>query len=89
MYTKHVTVLLFVLWYCHKRGREVRLEREKSESAVDGSSRIEELPDDPALPAPGTVATTRAVGEAGESSSTDAATSEPVPAEPEAATKSK
>lgn len=22
-------VLLFVLWYCHKRGREVRLERER------------------------------------------------------------
>jgi hypothetical protein len=44
--------LLFVLWYCHKRGREVRLEREKTEEAVDGSERIEELPDDPALPAP-------------------------------------
>ena len=23
------TVLLFVLWYCHKRGREVRLENER------------------------------------------------------------
>lgn len=42
-------VLLFVLWYCHKRGREVRLESERS---IDGSERIEELPDDPALPAP-------------------------------------
>ncbi|KAK0627239.1 hypothetical protein B0T14DRAFT_413562, partial [Immersiella caudata] len=50
-------LLLFVLWYCHKRGKEVRLEREKSELAasvgvVDGSNRIEELPDDPTLPAP-------------------------------------
>lgn len=45
-------MLLFVLWYCHKRGREERLEREKSESAIDGSDRIEELPDDPTLPAP-------------------------------------
>lgn len=45
-------MLLFVLWYCYKRGREERLLREKSESAVDGSDRIEELPDDPALPAP-------------------------------------
>jgi len=47
-------LLLFVLWYCHKRGREVRLEREKTELAgvVDGSDRIEELPDDPTLPAP-------------------------------------
>lgn len=25
-------VLLFVLWYCHKRGREVRLEKEKSKT---------------------------------------------------------
>lgn len=50
-------LLLFVLWYCHKRGREVRLEKEKSDaeaaaSVVDGSERIEELPDDPTLPAP-------------------------------------
>ena len=41
-------VLMTVLWYCHKRGREVRLEKEASE-AVEG--RVEELPDDPALPA--------------------------------------
>lgn len=45
-------LLLFVLWYCHKRGREVRLEKEDAANAVDGSDRIEELPDDPALPAP-------------------------------------
>lgn len=54
-------VLLSALWYCHKRGREVRLEREASEreaaaasAAVDeaaGGSRVEELPDDPQLPA--------------------------------------
>ena len=37
-----------VLWYCHKRGREVRLEKEASQR-VEG--RVEELPDDPALPA--------------------------------------
>ncbi|KAJ4322612.1 hypothetical protein N0V84_004750 [Fusarium piperis] len=49
-------LLMFVLWYCHKRGREVRLEREKSETEapIDGSGRIEELPDDPQLPAPET-----------------------------------
>ncbi|KAB5535323.1 hypothetical protein GE09DRAFT_1193204 [Coniochaeta sp. 2T2.1] len=47
-------LLLFVLWYCHKRGREVRLEKEDAANAVDGSDRIEELPDDPALPAPET-----------------------------------
>lgn len=47
-------VLMFVLWYCHKRGREVRLEKEKAdaETPIDGSDRIEELPDDPLLPAP-------------------------------------
>lgn len=38
-------MLLFVLWYCHKRGREVRLEKEKSASAVEAGSRIEELSD--------------------------------------------
>ncbi|PFH58061.1 hypothetical protein XA68_14214 [Ophiocordyceps unilateralis] len=47
-----LTLLLFVLWYCHKRGREERLERERSSQAVDGADRIEELADDPALPAP-------------------------------------
>ncbi|PHH70810.1 hypothetical protein CDD82_6909 [Ophiocordyceps australis] len=47
-----LSLLLFVLWYCHKRGREVRLEREGAQQVVDGSSRIEELPDDPALPPP-------------------------------------
>lgn len=47
---------MFVLWYCHKRGREVRLDREKSatENPIDGSDRVEELPDDPLLPAPET-----------------------------------
>lgn len=49
-------VLMFVLWYCHKRGREVRLEKEKvdAEGEVDGSSRVEELPDDPQLQGPET-----------------------------------
>ncbi|KAH7327996.1 hypothetical protein B0I35DRAFT_472754 [Stachybotrys elegans] len=47
-----LTLLMLMLWYCYKRGREVRLEREKTESAIDGSDRIEELPDDPLLPAP-------------------------------------
>jgi hypothetical protein len=47
-------VLLFVLWYCHKRGRETRLEKEKSEAGepVEAGDRVEELPDDPALPGP-------------------------------------
>ncbi|KPM42423.1 hypothetical protein AK830_g4138 [Neonectria ditissima] len=47
-------LLMFVLWYCHKRGREVRLEKAKTdgETPIDGSGRIEELPDDPLLPAP-------------------------------------
>ncbi|KAF4471751.1 RING-like domain-containing [Fusarium albosuccineum] len=54
-------LLMFVLWYCHKRGREVRLEREKSdaETPIDGSDRIEELPDDPQLPAPETTTSDR------------------------------
>ncbi|KAF9776739.1 hypothetical protein IL306_005054 [Fusarium sp. DS 682] len=53
-------LLMFVLWYCHKRGREVRLEREKSaaDTPIDGSDRIEELPDDPLLPGPEAAAAT-------------------------------
>ncbi|ROT39426.1 hypothetical protein SODALDRAFT_339754 [Sodiomyces alkalinus F11] len=47
-----IFLLLLVLWYCHKRGREVRLERERSAQSIDGRSRVEELPDDPMLPAP-------------------------------------
>ncbi|KAH8779089.1 hypothetical protein F5882DRAFT_407352 [Hyaloscypha sp. PMI_1271] len=42
-------VLLFVFWYCHKRGRETRLERE---AKVDSEGRIIELDDDPMLDDP-------------------------------------
>jgi len=44
-------VLLFVFWYCHKRGRETRLERE---AKVDSEGRIIELDDDPMLDGPST-----------------------------------
>ncbi|KAI1499312.1 hypothetical protein F5X99DRAFT_390528 [Biscogniauxia marginata] len=52
-----VFLLLSALWYCYKRGREERLEREAAErgdgeSPIDGRDRIEELPDDPQLPGP-------------------------------------
>jgi hypothetical protein len=40
------TVLLFVFWYCHKRGRETRLEKER---AVDSDGRVIELDDDPMI----------------------------------------
>lgn len=40
------TVLLFVFWYCHKRGRETRLDRE---AKVDSEGRLIELDDDPML----------------------------------------
>lgn len=35
---------MFVLWYCHKRGREVRLEKERS-AAADLGGHVEELSD--------------------------------------------
>ncbi|KAI0414544.1 hypothetical protein F5X98DRAFT_244445 [Xylaria grammica] len=57
-----VFLLLSMLWYCYKRGREVRLEREASEAEaaagkadgegneeIEGRPRVEELPDDPML----------------------------------------
>jgi hypothetical protein len=54
MVTNTLVVLLYVLWYCHKRGRETRLEKEKSQAgeSVEAGDRVEELPDDPALPGP-------------------------------------
>ncbi|KAH0565301.1 hypothetical protein GP486_001301 [Trichoglossum hirsutum] len=58
-------VLLFVLWYCHKRGKEVRLEREKSED----DAREKEIMEDgkPSETAPTEVATTTtAPGNGGE-----------------------
>ncbi|KAI0599420.1 hypothetical protein F4775DRAFT_551320 [Biscogniauxia sp. FL1348] len=76
-----VFLLLSALWYCHKRGREVRLEREASEAAaaaaaaedpIDGRERVEELPDDPQLPAPvaggGAVGSPAVVGVSGSGS---------------------
>lgn len=45
------SVLMFVLWYCYKRGREERLKMENGQP-VDGADRVEELADDPLLPAP-------------------------------------
>ncbi|KAL3420128.1 hypothetical protein PVAG01_08627 [Phlyctema vagabunda] len=60
-------VLLFVFWYCHKRGREVRLAGEK---VVDSEGRVIELEDDamlepgPSNGAPGPSVTPRAVSPA-------------------------
>ncbi|KFY97153.1 hypothetical protein V498_02222 [Pseudogymnoascus sp. VKM F-4517 (FW-2822)] len=42
-------VLLFFFWYCHKRGKEVRLAAEGKTEVVDSEGRIVELEDDPAL----------------------------------------
>ncbi|KAI0400678.1 hypothetical protein F4802DRAFT_584133 [Xylaria palmicola] len=65
-----VFLLLSMLWYCYRRGREVRLEREAEEAeeaaaraegrtttddnTIEGRARVEELPDDPMLAAPET-----------------------------------
>jgi hypothetical protein len=34
-------VLLFVFWYCHKRGRETRLEKEASMATTSGITAVE------------------------------------------------
>ena len=44
-------VLLFFFWYCHKRGRETRLEKERM---VDSEGRVIELDDDPMIESSGT-----------------------------------
>jgi len=73
-----VFLLLSVLWYCYKRGREERIAREAGANPIDGKDRIEELPDDPLLPAPPAAGSSLAdVGATG----TPAVTLSPVPAE--------
>lgn len=42
-------ILLFVFWYCHKRGREVRLATQEKANVVGSEGRIVELDDDPLL----------------------------------------
>lgn len=42
-----VAALLLALWYCHKRGREVRLAKEKlAAGEIRDEDRFEELDDD-------------------------------------------
>lgn len=72
---------MFVLWYCYKRGREERLEQEQLDNAVEAGSRIEELADDPQLPAPHPETTRFA--EAGERSAAATSSAEPVDVEGE------
>lgn len=40
---------MFVFWYCHKRGRQVRLGKDGKMEVVDIEGRIVELEDDPML----------------------------------------
>lgn len=40
------SVLLFVLWYCHKRGREVRLGKEASDASAGPSNTAGDADDD-------------------------------------------
>ena len=87
-------VLLFVLWYCHKRGKEERLKKEEAENggSVNEGPVIEEVTDDEAADGPS--APTRLEGpdpvplikgpeDAGEGSSRQAATERTEPAESE------
>jgi len=37
---------MFVFWYCHKRGREMRLAKEAAAGGKDGESRVEEVEGD-------------------------------------------
>lgn len=42
------SVLLFVFWYCHKRGKEVRLSKEGKEVEVDSDLETSEVLEKPA-----------------------------------------
>ena len=43
------SVLLFVFWYCHKRGRETRLEKERLLTEAEIAQLEKEIADDPAV----------------------------------------
>jgi len=43
-------VLLFILWYCHKRGKEVRLEKEAVEAAAAEAATTASLAKAPSVP---------------------------------------
>ena len=56
-------LLLYVLWYCHKRGREVRLEKEgKEKAAGEASSQIDADDDIPISPVSVSVTDSDAAG---------------------------
>ena len=38
-----IAVLLFVFWYCHKRGRETRLEKERAATEAQIAAMDEEV----------------------------------------------
>ena len=42
-------MLLFVFWYCHKRGREVRLDKERIATSAEASETETDLEDSTVL----------------------------------------
>jgi cell division protein FtsN len=60
--TWRVIVLLFVLWYCHKRGREVRLENERLVTEEEIRKLNEESSPDERIRATETLTTTAPAG---------------------------
>lgn len=72
-------LLLYVLWYCHKRGREVRLEKEKSGEA---SPLAEDLADGPISPVSVTVTDSSIAPQASGSRSGQAEVSASLPPPP-------
>ena len=53
-------VLLFVFWYCHKRGRETRLEKERLLTEAEIAQLEKEIANDPAVQPLSTESTTTA-----------------------------
>ena len=53
-------VLLFVFWYCHKRGRETRLEKERLLTEAEIAQMEKEIANDPAMKPLATEPTTTA-----------------------------
>ncbi|KAI9043651.1 uncharacterized protein KD926_003001 [Aspergillus affinis] len=57
-----LTILLFVLWYCHKRGREVRLENERLVTEAEIDQLNEQAASDERIRATETLTTTAPQG---------------------------
>jgi len=74
-------VILFIFWYCHKRGREIRLEKEAAEAEAAANAAMAKAPTVP-VGEPG--ASTYTVGRGGTAKPATPVPEAPIPVDPTA-----